>query len=149
PAPHTTTCRTWFNLVPGSARAYGSPFGRQEPSRQIRTPSRSAARRSRSSAVAIEATAEDAVTTPPAIPVSSSGRLLRQQVLELGHDLAGEQLHRVAPRLGILRIVEAEQQERAEAAHLVVDGLQPLGDRRRRPDHPVVTSAVLGGNVRV
>src|SRR5215470_13816930 len=50
-----------------------------------------------------------------------------REILEAWHDLARQELQRVAPRFRILRIVEAEEQQRAEAAHLVVDRLQPLG----------------------
>src|SRR6266849_10181549 len=47
---------------------------------------------------------------------SRGGRRFRLQMGELGHDLPGEELHRLEPGLGILGVVEAEQQQRAEAA---------------------------------
>src|SRR5206468_11973360 len=53
----------------------------------------------------------------------------RLEILEPRHHLAREELQRVAPCLRILRVVEAEEEQRAEAGHLVVDRLQPLGHR--------------------
>src|SRR5256885_9186596 len=39
--------------------------------------------------------------------------LLRHEILEARHDLAGQELHGVPPRLRVLRVVEAEEQQGA------------------------------------
>ena len=46
-------------------------------------------------------------------------------------------------------VVKAEHQERAEATDLTIDFLDLVGNRRRRADDPVVTGAIVDGNVRV
>ena len=55
----------------------------------------------------------------------------------------------MAPRLGIVDVVEAEQQQRAEAADLVVDLVQAPGHRGRRAHQPVVLGAVFRRDVGV
>src|SRR5713226_5910930 len=88
-----------------------------------------------------------ASSAPGASP--SERALLRHEILEARHDLTGQELHRVAPRLRVLRVVEAEQQQGAEAADLLVDLVESLGHRGRRAHQPVVASAVFWRHVGV
>ncbi len=55
------------------------------------------------------------------------------QVPQLRRDLGLQQAERGLPRLAALHVVEAEDQELAEAADLLVDALDPLGDGLRLP----------------
>src|SRR5262245_43573018 len=96
-------------------------------------------RRARKYATAAPTTPAPHTITRPGVPATT--RLLRHQILEPGHHLVRQKLHRVAPRLGIVRVIEAEQQQRAEAADLLVDRVQPIGDRVWRAHEPVVAGA--------
>ena len=73
----------------------------------------------------------------------------RRQVLHPRQNLFGQQFQRMAPGLRMFDIVEAEHQEMAEAADLVMDARDLFTDGRRRTNDPVVPRAVLGGDVAV
>ncbi len=80
---------------------------------------------------------------------SAAIRAIFGEVLHLRHHLLRQQLERVAPGLRALDVVEAEHQELAEAADLVVDLLDLLDDGLRRADDPVVPGAVFRRHVGV
>src|SRR5690348_12128323 len=64
------------------------------------------------------------------------------QVLQPWCDFLGQQTQRIVPGLGVLDIVEAEHQQAAEAAGIVVYTLELLGHRRGRADDPIVLRAI-------
>src|SRR5512132_868266 len=70
-----------------------------------------------------------------------------RQVLHLRHYLIHQQAQRAPPRRRVFHIVEAEDQQLAEAADVLVDRLQLLRHRRRRADQPVVLRAIVRGDV--
>src|SRR5215471_21468911 len=67
----------------------------------------------------------------------------RRQMGDLGHDLLREEPHRLLPRSRVAAVIEAEEQQRAEAADLVMHSLDLLDHRRRRADQPIVPGAVF------
>src|SRR5207302_2967299 len=72
------------------------------------------------------------------------GRSVPREVLELGQDLLGQELHR-APPAGPVRAlpVVAEHQHAAESAHRIVEGAEPAGDRVRASDDPAMLKQVV------
>ena len=60
-----------------------------------------------------------------------------------------QQMQRALPGLRLVLVVEAEHQQRAEAADLVPDLLDLLGDRVGRADDPVVLGAIVDRDVAV
>ena len=58
---------------------------------------------------------------------SASGPTSAPGSLKRGMTSFAEELERVAPRLGVFRVVEAEQQQVTEPAHLFVDPVELLG----------------------
>ena len=63
------------------------------------------------------------------------------------HYLLLQQPQRIVPGFGLVFVVEAEHQERAEAADLAVDLFDSVGDGRGRADDPVALRAILDGDV--
>ena len=59
------------------------------------------------------------------------------EMLQPRHHLVLQQLKRMVPGFRLVLVVEAEHQQRAEAADLGKDLLDLLGHRRGRADHPV------------
>src|SRR3954471_20158023 len=74
---------------------------------------------------------------------------VRIEMLQPRHHFLLQQAQRMVPRLRLVLVVEAEHQERAEAADLVVDFFDLLGDGRGRADDPVVAGAIVDGDVGV
>ena len=68
---------------------------------------------------------------------------------DFGDDLSCEQLHRVPPRFGVLAVIEAEQEQAAEPADLVIHALDLLDDGRGGADQPIVGRAVFRGDIAV
>ncbi len=64
----------------------------------------------------------------PSLSRGAGEGLARQQVGDFGHDLVGQELHRMVPGFGGFAVVEAEQQEVAEAADLFVHPLDLFDD---------------------
>ena len=71
----------------------------------------------------------------------------RVEMLQPRHHFLLQEPQRILPGFRLVLVVEAEHQERAEAADLVIDLLDLLGDGRRRTDDPVVARAIVGGDV--
>src|SRR6266550_6569092 len=89
---------------------------------------------------------------PPSRAMYSRSRRLdefRVEMLQPRHHFLLQQPQRIVPGLGLVLVVEAEHQQRAETADLAVDGLDLLGYRRRRADDPVVAGAVFDRHVAV
>ncbi len=61
----------------------------------------------------------------------------------------GEQAHRFMPSLRVSAVIEAEKENRAKAADLVVHPFDLLDDRRWRADQPIVPGAVFRGDIAV
>src|SRR5882724_7088216 len=79
----------------------------------------------------------------PCTPTSRGLDEFRVEMLQSRHHFLLQQPQRIVPGLGLVLVVEAEHQQRAETADLAVDGLDLLGYRRRRADDPVVAGAVF------
>lgn len=63
-------------------------------------------------------------------------------MLHLGQDILCQQLQGMSPFLRVLDVVEAEDEEMAEAADLVVDARELFGHGCRRADDPVVPGSI-------
>src|SRR6266700_8364335 len=96
--------------------------------------------------------ADIALPAAPSRAMHSRSRRLdefRVEMLQPRHHFLLQQPQRIVPGLGLVLVVEAEHQQRAETADLAVDGLDLLGYRRRRADDPVVAGAVFDRHVAV
>src|SRR5689334_12323967 len=71
------------------------------------------------------------------------------EMTEAGHHLVLQQFQRMPPCLRLVLVVEAEHQQRAEAADLAPDRLDLIGDGRRRADDPVARGAILDGDIAI
>ena len=65
------------------------------------------------------------------------------QMGDAREDLVGHEGHRVVPGLAVPHVVEAEQQQVAEAADVGVDLLDLCRHGVRRADEPIVRGAIL------
>src|SRR3954452_11369216 len=88
-----------------------------------------------------------AAVTAPRVSRRDDAPSVAGQVADARKNVVGQQFHGAAPRLRVVGVVEAKQQEMPEAAHGLVDGLQLAGDSLGRADQPVVLGAVLDGHV--